>query len=91
MKLINQRIKTLGENHLKDLERLCTIQAIDYKAEVKGQYLSFDEFELENPGTELSAIEVNSHHDQLSRPDHTLFPGNICQRTHQILHRKHMG
>ena len=63
----------LGANHLKDLERLYTIQAMDYKADVKDQYLSFDEFELENPGTELSAIEVNSHHDHLSLPDRTFF------------------
>lgn len=67
----------LGENHLKDLERLYTIQAIDYKTDVKNQYLSFDQSELENPGTEISTIEVNSHDDQLSVPDPTCLQ-EIC-------------
>lgn len=78
LKVINQRIKMLGENHLKDLERLYTIQAIDYKADVKNQYLSFDEAELENPGTEISAIEVKSHDHQLCVPEPTLCFQEIC-------------
>ncbi|KIM38305.1 hypothetical protein M413DRAFT_244181 [Hebeloma cylindrosporum] len=57
LKLINERITLLGDNHLKDLERLYTIQAINYKAEVKDQYVSFNESELEVPGTEPSVIE----------------------------------
>ena len=78
LKVINERIKMLGENHLKDLERLYTIQAIDYKADVQNQYLSFEESELENPGTDISTIEVNSHDDQLSIPDPIFCLQEIC-------------
>ena len=94
LKVINEKIKMLGENHLKDLERLYTIQAIDYKADVKNQYLSFDESELENPGTEISTIEVISHDGQLSVLDPTYLSslGDMREQLHQgVLHRKHMG
>lgn len=88
LKVINERIKMLGENHLKDLERLYTIQAIDYKADVKNQYLSFDESELENPGTEISTIEVNSHDDLLSILDpRILSAGDMHEQPYQgVLH-----
>lgn len=78
----------LGENHLKDLERLYTIQAIDYKADVKNQYLSFDESELENPGTEISTMEVNSHDDLLSILDPRIFSaGDMHEQPYQgVLH-----
>lgn len=69
LSVINKRLETLSENHWKDLERLYTIQARDYKADVKNQYFSFDESELENPATESSAIEVNPHDDELSFPN----------------------
>lgn len=40
---IKERIKTLREDHLKDLERLYSFHAQDYKQEVMDRYLSREE------------------------------------------------
>lgn len=40
---IKERIKTLREDHLKDLERLYSFHAQDYKQEVMDRYLSHEE------------------------------------------------
>lgn len=40
---VKERIKTLREDHLKDLERLYSFHAQDYKQEVMDRYLSQEE------------------------------------------------
>ena len=40
---IRERIKALKEDHLKDLERLYSFHAQDYRQEVMDQYLSLEE------------------------------------------------
>ena len=58
---IKERIKSLREDHLKDLERLYSFHAQDYKQEVMDRYLSQEEGqggERDSEGKNLTPAEI---------------------------------
>ena len=82
---IKERMKTLREEHLKDLERLYSFHAQDYKQEMMDRYLSLEEGQGgESNGKNLTPAEIRL---QVSKfflifkpsPPHSnyLLPGNL--------------
>lgn len=59
---IRERIKVLREDHLKDLERLYSFHAQEYKQEVMDRYLSLEEGQGgEGDGRNLTPAEIRFH------------------------------
>jgi hypothetical protein len=76
---IKERMKVLREEHLKDLERLYTFHAQDYKQEVMDRYLSQEEGQGgEIDGKNLTPAEIRF---QVSN----LFLVHLCIQTIYLL------
>jgi hypothetical protein len=80
---IKERIELLREDHLKDLERLYSFHAQDYKQEVMDRYLSREEGQGgESEGKNLTPAEIRF---QVSNPSKSsaftfkllLYAGNL--------------
>jgi hypothetical protein len=69
---IKERMKTLKEEHLKDLERLYSFHAQDYRQEIMDRYLSLEEGQGgEIDGKNLTPAEIRF---QVSKPLASLHP-----------------
>lgn len=85
---IGERIKTLREDHLRDLERLYSFHAQDYKQEVMDRYLSQEEGQGgESDGRNLTRAEIRFQVGERSSLfihfyfSNYLLPGNLQRWT----------